>query len=141
MDISLNTNTDTSNNYVDSPEHIAVTATKEQLIDYIKDLNRIDNELNVLRNEISLRRKQRDKISKILIQVMKVHEIDKFNMQDKNLVYTKKNQKKGLTQKYLFKTLGEFFKDDTESSEQLINFIKDNREVILKESIIMKTTK
>lgn len=147
MNNTTNNIIDTSNNSVEdidtntTTENIAATATKEQLIQYIKEWNRIDNELNILRNEIDIRRKQREKISNILIQVMKVNEIDKFNLQEKNLVYMKKNQKKGLTQKHLFKTLGDFFKDEPEASEQLIHFIKENREYTLKETIIMKPSK
>ena len=115
--------------------------TKEQLIKCVKEWVRIDNEIRQLQKEQSARKKEKQNISKDLMDVMRKNEIDCFDLKDGQLMYTKKNVKKPITKKNLVGILSNFYKGDVEKAIELNEFIMENREDVVKESIVRKVFK
>lgn len=115
--------------------------TKEQLIKCVKEWVRIDNELRTLQKEQAIRKTEKKNISKDLMEVMKRNEIDCFDLKDGQLMYTKKNVKKPITKKNLVGILANYYKGDVNRALELNDFIMDNREEVVKESIVRKVGK
>ena len=115
--------------------------TKEQLIKCVKEWVRIDNELRILQKEQAIRKNEKKNISKDLMEVMKRNEIDCFDLKDGQLMYTKKNVKKPITKKNLVGILANYYKGDVNRALELNDFIMENREEVVKESIVRKVGK
>lgn len=113
--------------------------TKEQLIHIIKEWVKMDNDIKKLQKEISLRKKEKSKISFELIQVMKKNEIDCFDLKDGQILYTKKNVKKPITKKVLIDILSKYYNGDYMKASEVNDFIMNNREEIIRETIVHKT--
>jgi hypothetical protein len=109
--------------------------TKEQLIKTIKEWVKLDNEIRALHNEEKNRKDEKKRISNLLIEIMKKNEIDCFDIKDGQLCYTKKNIKKPITQKVLVEILSKYYNGDILKANELTNFISDNREEVIKETI------
>ena len=112
--------------------------TKEQLIKIIKDWVKIDNEIRVLQKEQIARKTEKNNISKKLMEVMHKNEIDCFDIKDGKILYSKKNVKKPINKKMLLSILSNFYKGDIEKVDELHTYIMDNREHIVKETIVRK---
>jgi hypothetical protein len=113
--------------------------SKEYLVKTIKDWVRIDNELRALQKELSARKNEKSKISDMLMAVMKKNEIDCFDTKnDGQIIYAKKNIKKPITKKVLLNILSNFYEGDSVKAEELNNYILENREVTVKETISRK---
>jgi hypothetical protein len=115
--------------------------TKEQLVNTIRKWIKIDNEIRALQKESNKRKTDKKKISNDLIEVMKKNEIDCFDINDGQLLYTKKSIKKPITQKVLLDILSNYFKGDTLKASEVNNFIMESRETVTKESIVRKIIK
>jgi hypothetical protein len=115
--------------------------TKEQLINTIKTWVKIDNEIRTLQREQNIRKKMREEITKNLMQTMRNNEIDCFDIKDGKIMYSKKNVKKPITQKMLLNLLSEYYNGDELKASNLNNYIMENREVSVKETIIRKIKK
>ena len=115
--------------------------TRDQLIKTIKDWVRIDNEIRTLQSEQSKRKKEKKTISENLIGVMKKNEIDCFELNDGHISYSKTNTKKPITKKVLLNILSTFFKEDAAKAVELNNYILENREEIIKETIVRRINK
>jgi hypothetical protein len=115
--------------------------TKEQLIKCVKDWVRIDNEIRLLQKEQAARKSEKKTISKELMEVMRKNEIDCFDIKDGQIMYTKKNVKKPITKKNLVGILANFYKGDVEKAVELNEFIMENREETVRESIVRKVYK
>ena len=112
--------------------------TKEQLIHSIKEWVKLDNEIRTLQKEQLYRKKEKEKWSEKLIAVMKQNEIDCFDLKDGNIQYMKKNVKKPITKKVLFSILSNYYKGDDEKALELNDYILNNREEVVKETIVRK---
>jgi hypothetical protein len=115
--------------------------TKDQLIKSIKEWVRIDKEIRTLSKEIATRKKEKKNISISLMDIMKKNEIDCFDINNGQILYTKKNVKKPITKKVLMDILSKYYKGDLAKATQLNNYIIDNREETIKENIEFKLKK
>jgi len=115
--------------------------TKEQLINTIKEWVKLDNEIRHLQKEQAKRKNDKKGISTVLMDIMKKNEIDCFDINDGQICYTKKNVKKPITKRVLMETLSKYFDGDLLKATELNNFIIENREEEVKESIVRKTFK
>ena len=115
--------------------------TKEQLVKTIKEWVKIDNDIRKLQAEIAKRKNEKKSISNNLMNIMKQNEIDCFDINDGQIYYSKKNIKKPITKKVLMNTLSKFYKGDINKATELNNFIIENREEIVKETIERKIKK
>jgi hypothetical protein len=114
---------------------------KEQLVKNIKEWVKIDNEIRILQQQQTMRKKEKKSISDSLIEVMKKNEIDCFDINDGQIIYNKKNIKKPITKKMLLNVLSNFFENDTEKATELNNYILENREDVVRENIVRKLNK
>lgn len=108
---------------------------KDSLVNAIKIWVKKDNEIRQLKKEERIRKKEQKEISETLMAIMKENEIDEFDLKDGKLVYTKKNIKKPITKKGLLDILKRYYNDDKEKADELNNFIMDNREEKVVETI------
>jgi hypothetical protein len=115
--------------------------TKEQLIKTIKEWVKMDNEIRSLTKELNSRKNEKKKISNSLMEIMKKNEIDCFDINDGQICYSKKNIKKPITKKVLMDILSNYYNGDITKANELNNFIIDNREEVVKESIERKIKK
>lgn len=109
--------------------------SKDSLVNAIKIWVKKDNEIRQLKKEERIRKKEQKEISETLMDIMKENEIDEFDLKDGKLVYTKKNIKKPITKKGLLDILKRYYNDDKEKADELNNFIMDNREEKIVETI------
>ena len=115
--------------------------TKYQLIKSIKEWVRIDKEIRTLSKEIATRKKEKKNISISLMDIMKKNEIDCFDINNGQILYTKKNVKKPITKKVLMDILSKYYKGDLAKATHMNNYIIDNREETVKENIEFKLKK
>lgn len=120
----------------DNSNNTTKMETKDQLIQTIRDWVRIDNEMRKLRSELNTRKNIQKKISSDLIEVMRKHEIDEFDLNDGKLMYTKKNVKKPITKTVLLNLLTNYFGGDIKRAVELNTFIMVNREETEVETIV-----
>ena len=113
--------------------------TKDQLIHIVREWVRIDNEISKLSKELSIRKKEKKKLSVDLIGVMRNSEIDCFDLKDGQLMYTKTKSKKPITRKALMEILSKYFSGSSEKAVELNEFIMENREETVRETIVRKS--
>lgn len=136
------TSASTSSDHIVSSDSVSSVSdtleTKEQLILKIREWVKIDNELRVLQKEQTIRKQEKKKISKELLDVMRKNEIDAFDLKDGQLVYAKTKAKKPITKKTLFTLLSAYFKGNTEKASELNEFIMESREEVVRERLVRK---
>jgi hypothetical protein len=108
---------------------------KDSLVKLVKDWMKNDSEIKMLQKEQSIRRLENKRISSQLVELMKQHEIDCLEIKDGKIVYKKRNIKKTISKKQLLIVLSTYFQGDQNKAEELNNYILDNREIIVKESV------
>ena len=112
--------------------------TKDLLIKNVRNWVKLDNEIRTLKKEENNRKKEKKEINNALIELMKDTEIDCIDIKDGQLCYSKKNIKKPITKKALLNILSKYFEGDVERAEDANQFILDNREEVVKETITRK---
>ena len=115
--------------------------SKEELVKATREWVKIDNEIRILQKEQIQRKKDKKKISVNLMEVMKKNEIDCFDINDGQIMYSKKNVKKPITQKKMTEILSKFFNGDSVKAAEVNNYILENREETVKETILRKINK
>ena len=115
--------------------------SKEQLLSIVREWVKIDNELRTLQNEVNKRKNDKKKFSTSLMEIMKKNSIDAFDINDGQLCYTKRNVKKPITKKALLDILSTYYKGDLAKAGELNEFILENREEVIKETIERKIVK
>ena len=114
---------------------------KEELIENIKAWMKIDNELKQLKKEENDRKKKKESISKRLMEIMNKNDIDEFNTKTGKIVYSKKNVKKPISKKMLLEILTKYTQGNVSQANEITEFINDNREQQIIESIQYKHSK
>jgi hypothetical protein len=113
---------------------------KEQLIKHIKEWVKKDNEIRTLQNQVNIRKAEKKELSALLMKIMKENDVDCFNMNDGQITYSKKNIKKPISKKLLLNLLSKYYNGDTTKATELNNYILENREETVKETIHRKIT-
>jgi len=111
---------------------------KQLLIKKVRDWVKLDNEIRTLQKEQTSRKKEKKELSNGLMEIMKDNEIDCFDLKDGQLCYNKKNVKKPLTKKSLLNILSKYYDGNVSKAVEMNDFILDNREVSVQESITRK---
>jgi hypothetical protein len=114
--------------------------TKDQLVQHIKEWIGVDEEIKSLQKEIKTRKEKQKDLTKGLMEVMKSNEIECFDLNDGKLVYTKSKTKQTINKKYLMSTLVKCL-EDPKDVEKVTEFILENREEKVRESIRRKVDK
>jgi hypothetical protein len=115
--------------------------TKEYLIQCVKKWVKIDNEIRHLKKEQNSRSQEKKKVSNDLIEIMRQHDIDCFDLKDGQIMYCKKNVKKPINQKTLMSILSNYFEGDSLKAQDLNQYIMENREERVEEKIVRKINK
>lgn len=111
---------------------------KEELLNNVRNWITIDNEIRTLQKEQKTRKEKKKDITEKIITFMKSNDIDCFEVKDGNLSYVKRSVKKPINKKYLLEILGKYFDGDILKANNLNDFIMENREETVKETIIRK---
>tara|TARA_B100000902_G_scaffold387330_1_gene431254 strand:- start:1322 stop:1726 length:405 start_codon:yes stop_codon:yes gene_type:complete len=121
---------------------LMATFTKQELVDSIQELKKINNEIDILNKEIKSRKLRKKEVSDVLVNVMKTNEIDSFDTSDGNIIYTKSKIKQSISKKYLIETLDSYFENIPQiDSNNVVDYILDKRKVKIKEDIKHKKNK
>ena len=112
--------------------------TKEELVKNIKKWISYDYEIKNLQKSMKEIREKKKELTKSLIDVMKNHEIDCFDINDGKLLYTKNKVKTPLNKNNLMIALEKYFENESINVEDVTNFILDNREIKIKENLKKK---
>jgi hypothetical protein len=117
------------------------THTKDELITFIKEWIKMDNELTKLKSEIKEKTNKRKELTQTLVTVMKSNSIDCFDINGGALVYKQRKTKKSITGKFLLMQLEAYYKDRPETAKEIVKQVLDNREEVVKEEIRRKIDK
>jgi hypothetical protein len=115
-------------------------STKEVLVKTIKEWVKIDNELRALKKEEAIRKKDKKDLTATLMAIMKTNELDCVDIKGGQICYSQTNVKKPITKKNLMEILSKYYKGDMEKAGDLTDYISNNREEVIKESITRKIT-
>lgn len=110
----------------------------DQTIQYVRDWVKLDNELKHLQKEVALRKKEKTKISGVLMNVMKQTNTGCYELKNGVLLYTTKNVKKPITKKVLFDILSKYYQGDYMKATEVNDFIMNNREEVVQEKLVHK---
>ena len=111
--------------------------SKQVLIEKIKTLLTIDNELNAIKHQKKDLETKKKELTKDLIAIMKSNEFTTLSTKTDTLKY-KVTRTKVLGKQQLTALLNEFYKNDVEKAEEIRNFIFDNLKERVAESIVRK---
>lgn len=112
--------------------------TKEELVENIKKWVSYDHEIKILQKSMKEIREKKKELTKSLIDVMKNHEIDCFDINDGKLLYTKNKVKTPLNKNNLMIALEKYFENESVNVEDVTNFILENREIKIRENLKKK---
>jgi len=112
---------------------------KEKLVENIKEWVKVDNEIRELKKQQKIRKDKQKELSKMLMEVMRSNEIDEFDINQGKIMYKKKSVKKPITKKNLLEILTKYYKGDVTSATTMNDFIMNNREEVMVESISRST--
>ena len=115
--------------------------TKDILVQNIKEWVKLDNEIRSLKKEETTRKNEKKKLNENIMSIMKDNEIDCIDIKDGQICYNQKSVRKPITKKYLLEILSKYFNGDVEKADHANEFILDNREEVIKESIVRKINK
>ena len=117
-------------------------STKEKIISTIQSYLKIEEEMKVLQKELKERRQKKKDYTELLIDIMKNNEIDCFDLSEGKIIYSQNKVKSSLNKKHLFNCLEKYFQNNPNiDTEDVANFVLDNRTETIKESIRHKPNK
>ena len=115
---------------------------KEEIINKIKQWLETEKKINEFSTQLRELRKNKKNLNVELMEIMKTNDIDCFDCNSGQIVYTKNNVKKALNKKSLYKILQEFDNiNNTNSANIICNYILENRETQIRENIKLKPNK
>lgn len=98
----------------------------------VKEYFALDDEIKILETVCRNKKKRRQQLSLELIDTMKTQEIDNLTTSKGNLIMNCREQKIGLTKKFLTSTLTSFFASsgiDAEKALELMKLLEDRERV------------
>ena len=117
--------------------------TKEHLVNNIKEWIHYDNEIKKLKKEVKIRKEKQKKLTDDIVKVMKAKEIDCFDLNDGKLIYSQSRTNLTINKQHIMNCLEKYFKENGDENmiTDLTNFILENREIKIKETIRRKIEK
>jgi hypothetical protein len=114
---------------------MTTASTKAELVQLIRDWISSDTEIRAMNKELRAKKDKLKKISDNLMKTMKENEIDEFDIKGGKLMYTKTKVKKPITKKNLATILSKYYNGDISQALEMNNFIMNNREEVVKETL------
>ena len=105
--------------------------SKEQLKKAVNEYLDLDNQISTLQKAIKERKDKKQKLSQLILSVMKKNDIDQMNMNNDRLVYTVSQCKTPLNKNYLNTVLSSYF-NNNEKTTDVIDHILNNRKKVEK---------
>ena len=118
-----------------------VSVTKDELILYIKEWIKIDNEIIQLKTQVKEKTNKKKELTESLVNVMKNNSIDCFDINGGALIYKQKKIKRCISGKYLLSQLEEYYKEQPEIAKEITKKVLDNRIKVVKDEITRKIDK
>ena len=115
--------------------------SKNALVQNIKEWVKLDNEIRSLKKEENIRKTEKKKLNENIMNIMRENEIDCIDIKDGQICYNQKSVKKPITKTYLLEILSKYFNGDSEKADHANEYILNNREEVIKESIVRKINK
>ena len=112
--------------------------TKEQLVKNVKAWIQMDNEIKDFQKQIKERKDKKKEYTETLLHIMKDNEIDCFDINGGQLIYSKTKIKAPLNKNNLMAALLSFYNDDVSQAEKVSTFLMETREEKIRESIRRK---
>lgn len=113
---------------------------KDEIVDLVKKYIDTDNKLIEIQRDARDLRKTKKQINDQLVEIMKNNDIDCFDVKDGKLQYSQTKTRGSINKKYLLTILSKYFENDNKA-EQMTEYILENREEKVKESIKRKINK
>jgi hypothetical protein len=111
---------------------------KQVLVDKIRRWLEVEGKVNEHTKELKVLRKEMKALSLDLTNVMRENSLDNLNVNNVGqILYTKKEVKKGINKKYLTMVLNRYYTDPMVAKE-LYDFILENRETSVQEKVRFK---
>lgn len=114
--------------------------SKQVLVEKIKQLLTLDNQLNELKRQKKLWESQKKELSKELIIIMKANAFTTLNTKTDTLQY-KVTRTKVLGKRQLTALLNEYYKDNGDKADEVKNYIFGNLKERVTEHIVRKGQK
>lgn len=108
-----------------------------ELINNIKVWIDVENKISLLQSELKKLKSYKKNISEELKSEMKKEDLDNIDTQTGQIRYVKNNVKKSFNKKDLTMILNSYYNDKNEA-DKIIEYINNNREVNVKETIQFK---
>lgn len=105
--------------------------SQEQLKITVKEYLELDNQIATLQKAVKERKDKKQKLSQLILSVMKKNDIDQMNMNNDRLVYTVSQCKTPLNKNYLNTVLSSYF-NNNEKTTDVIDHILNNRKKVEK---------
>ena len=113
--------------------------TKEVLISKVKEWISYDDKIKILQKQIKEYKTEKKALTESLVDIMKVNEIDCFDINDGKLIFCKNKVKTPINKKTLLESLEKYFLNNPNVDAQDVSeFIFHNRETLIKENIRRK---
>ena len=114
---------------------------KDDLIVYIKEWIKIDNDIINLKTQVKQKNTKKKELTESLVNVMKSNNIDCFDINGGALIYKQKKSKRTISGKFLLSQLEEYYKDQPELAKELTKKVLENRVNVVKDEITRKIDK
>lgn len=113
----------------------------KELVQNIREWIQLDNEIKELQKEIKQRKTKQQQKTMLLLEIMKNNELDGVDVPNGRLAHIKRVSKAPITKKTLLGLLSKFYDGDISQALAVNNFIMNNREEVIKETIALKRNK
>ena len=100
---------------------------KAELQNYVKEWLKYDDEIKTLQEAIKERKRNKNDIGKILINIMDTNNIPHFNLSDGKLIFAKSEHTQPVNIQFLKNTLSESPMLNSDQYQNLLNFIESKR--------------
>jgi len=114
---------------------------KDDLIVYSKEWIKKENDKKNLKTQVKQKTTKKKELTESLVNVMKVNNIDCFDINGGALIYKQKKSKRTISGKFLLSQLEEHYKDQPELAKELTKKVLDNRINVIKDEITRKIDK
>jgi len=119
-----------------------IMSTKEELVSNIKEWMKVESDMKALQKNLKECRARKKSLADGLVTIMKTNEIDCFDLSEGKLLYTKTKVKAPVNKKHLMVCLEKYFSQDSNiNTDEVCNYILENRSVKENESIRHKPNK
>lgn len=105
---------------------------REKMQKEVKLYIEVDDKIRALNKAAKDYRKQKEDLSKSILETMKQFEINDMKIKSGKLVYNERVSKKPLNKKNLLSGLTSYFNEDVEKAKDCSEFVMDKREEVTK---------